>query len=206
MGITKFVLENALKAGSVVIESITQGSLIINAEYMGTAEEVAMVENKMKDPAALSRLANDFADLGSALDDSTSYTGTGTATTTGATTPAATGGGGAIAAVIIILLLLIIVVGGMLYMQKKGMGPFAAGGKLAMYAQKGGAKTAAGGAKTSPMQSADPVEKNPAAAADAAAVATKDTAVAVEAPDNAVEMTSAVAIVDRRGSTGTDEL
>merc|ERR1712166_701420 len=93
-----------------------------------------------------------------------------------------------------------------LYMQKKGMGPFAAGGKLAMYAQKGGAKTAAGGAKTSPMQSADPVEKNPAAAADAAAVATKDTAVAVEAPDNAVEMTSAVAIVDRRGSTGTDEL
>ena len=181
--ITKFVLENALKAGSVVIDSITQGSLIINFKVSGTAEEVAMVENKMKDPAALSRLANDFADLGSALDETTSYTGTGTATTTGATTPAATGGagaGGAIAAVIIILLLIIIVVGGMLYMQKKGMGPFAAGGKLAKYAQKGGAKTAAGGAKTSPMQSADPVVKNPAAAADVAAVATKDTAVAVE--------------------------
>jgi len=45
------------------------------------------------------------------------------------------------------------------------------------------------------MQSADPVVKNPAAAADVAAVATKDTAVAVEAPDNAVEMT-ALAIVD----------
>merc|ERR1712166_1617990 len=104
-------------------------------------------------------------------------------------TPAATGGAGG-AAVIIILLLIAGVVGGMLYMQKKGMGPFAAGGKLAKYAQKGGAKTAAGGAKTSPMQSADPVVKNPAAAADVAAVATKDTAVAVEAPDNAVEMTA----------------
>ena len=137
-----------------------------------------------------------------------------TCKTPATTPAATGGGGAIAAVIIILLLIAGVIGGGLYMREEKGpfaaggklakYNPFAAGGKLAEYAQKGGepgcralpraflntlvsratSKTAPGGAKTSPMQSADPVEKDvvkdPAAAADAAAVGTKDTAAAVE--------------------------
>ena len=83
----QFATENKLPAGSVVVESITQGSLIINFKVYGSDAELTAVETKMKDPAVLTKLANEFAADASTLDTSTSYTGTGTASaTSGGTT------------------------------------------------------------------------------------------------------------------------
>merc|ERR1711865_1257927 len=57
----QFATENSLKAGSVVVESITQGSLIIKFKVFGSDAELTAVEAKMKDPAVLKKLANEFA-------------------------------------------------------------------------------------------------------------------------------------------------
>merc|ERR1711865_1025061 len=75
----QFATENGLKAGSVVVESITQGSLIINFKVYGSDAELTAVEAKMKDPAVLTKPANEFAADASTLDTNTDYTGTGTA-------------------------------------------------------------------------------------------------------------------------------
>ena len=78
----QFATENGLAAGSVVIDSITQGSLIINFKVYGSDAELAVVETNMKDPAVLAKLANEFAADAATLDPTTSYTGSGTASTT----------------------------------------------------------------------------------------------------------------------------
>jgi len=100
----QFAAANGLAAGSVVIVSIQQGSLIINFKVYGSDAELAVVETNMKDPAVLAKLANEFAADAATLDPTTSYTGTGTASstkppvkppvtpTTGTTTGTTTGG------------------------------------------------------------------------------------------------------------------
>jgi len=98
----QFATEVGLAAGSVVIESITQGSLIINFKVYGSDAELAVVETKMKDTTVLNKLATEFAEDAATLDPTnTGYTGTGTAsntkppvappTTTGKTTGTTTG-------------------------------------------------------------------------------------------------------------------
>merc|ERR1711865_464948 len=90
----QFATENSLKAGSVVVESITQGSLIIKFKVFGSDAELTAVEAKMKDPAVLKKLANEFAADASTLGTNTDYTGTGTASASsgGTTKPTAPAG------------------------------------------------------------------------------------------------------------------
>merc|ERR1712028_314743 len=88
----QFSTENSLKAGSVVVESITQGSLIIKFKVFGSDAELTAVEAKMKDPAVLKKLANEFAADASTLDTNTDDTGTASASSGGTTKPTAPAG------------------------------------------------------------------------------------------------------------------